>query len=105
LTGGTSHCSSSAQGKLSNGMSWSVWSSGGGGCIITYDEECAFKATWNNSGDFLARAGFQWNSTQTYDQLGTLTADYAFTKTGSGGGYSHIGIYGWSENPLVEFYG
>jgi endo-1,4-beta-xylanase len=104
LTGGTSHCSSSAQGTLSGGYSWSIWSSGSGGCIITYTQGCAFKATWNNSGDFLARAGLGWNSTQTYDQLGTITADYAYTKTGSGGGYSYIGIYGWSKDPLVEFY-
>lgn len=26
------------------------------------------------------------------------------TKTGSGGGYSYIGIFGWSLNPLHEFY-
>ena len=45
-----------------------------------------------------------WNSTKTYSQLGTISADFAFTKTGSAGGYSYIGIYGWSENPLHEYY-
>jgi endo-1,4-beta-xylanase len=104
LSGGTQHCSSAAQGYLSGGFQWSVWSSGSGGCITTYNTGCAFKATWNNSGDFLARAGYQWSSTQTYDQLGTISADYAFTKSGTGGDYSYIGIYGWSKNPLVEFY-
>jgi endo-1,4-beta-xylanase len=78
--------------------------SGSGGCITPYGVGAAFKATWNNSGDFLARIGFQWNSSQTYDQLGTISADYAETKTGSGGGYSFIGIYGWSQNPLREYY-
>ncbi len=104
LSGGTSHCSSNASGNMSGGYSWTIWSSGGGGCIITYNEGCAFKATWNNSGDFLARAGLGWNSTQTYDQMGTISADYAFTKTGTGGGYSYIGIYGWSKSPLLEYY-
>jgi endo-1,4-beta-xylanase len=104
LSGGTSHCSSQGQGNLSGGFAWSIWSSGSGGCIITYNAGCAFKATWKESGDFLARAGYQWNSTQTFSQLGTITADYAFTKTGTGGGYSYIGIYGWSQSPLVEFY-
>jgi endo-1,4-beta-xylanase len=104
LSGGTAHCSSTAQGSMSGGFQWSVWSSGGGGCIYTYNSGCAFKATWNNSGDFLARAGYSWNSTQTYDQMGTITADFAFTKSGNGGSYNYIGIYGWSKSPLVEFY-
>ena len=34
---------------------WTIWSSGSGGCLYTYNSGAAFKATWNNSGDFLAR--------------------------------------------------
>ncbi|MBN1575608.1 MAG: glycoside hydrolase family 11 protein [Chitinispirillaceae bacterium] len=105
LTGGKQHCSSNASGKMGGGYTWTIWSSGGGGCITTYDSSgCAFKATWNNSGDFLARTGLGWNETKTYSQLGTITADYAFIKKGSGGSWSYIGIYGWSNNPLVEYY-
>ena len=104
LSGGTQHCSSNSTGNVGSGFSYSIWSSGGGGCITTYGTGCAYKATWNNSGDFLAGCGFQWNETQTYDQYGTVSADYAYTKTGSGGGWSYIGIYGWSNNPLIEFY-
>jgi endo-1,4-beta-xylanase len=65
--------------------------------------DAKFSATWNNNTDFLARAGLSWNSTQTYDQLGTVSADYAETKTGSVT-FSFIGIYGWSVSPLVEYY-
>ena len=103
LTGGTQHCSSNASGTA-NSYTWTIWSSGSGGCMTTYGTGAAYKATWNNSGDFLAREGFQWDETKTYDQLGTISADFAYTKTGSGGGYSFIGIYGWSNNPLVEYY-
>jgi hypothetical protein len=103
LTAGTQHCSSSAQGTVGS-FGWSIWSSGSGGCITPYGNTAAFKATWANSGDFLAREGFQWDETKTYDQYGTVTADYAYTKTGTAGGYSFIGIYGWSNNPLVEYY-
>ncbi len=105
LTGGKQHCSRSASGKMSGGYSWTIWSSGDGGCMTTYDSSgCAFKATWNNSGDFLARTGLGWNETKTFSQLGTISADYAYTKKGSGGSWSFIGIYGWSNNPLVEYY-
>ena len=64
----------------------------------------AFSAAWSNSSDFLARIGLQWNNTKTYDQYGTISAQFAEKRTGSGGGYSYIGVYGWSTNPCVEFY-
>jgi len=103
LIAGTQHCSSNQTGTIGS-FGWSIWSSGTGGCITPYGNTAAFKATWNSSGDFLAREGFQWNETKTYDQYGTVSADYAYTKSGTAGGYSFIGIYGWSNNPLIEYY-
>jgi hypothetical protein len=103
LTPGTQHCSSNQTGKVGS-FGWSIWSSGSGGCITPSGNTAAFKATWSNAGDFLARMGFQWDETKTYDQFGTVSADYAYTKTGTAGGYSFIGIYGWSNNPLIEYY-
>jgi hypothetical protein len=64
----------------------------------------AFKATWDNSGDFLARVGLGLGSNKTYDKFGTFSADFAETKSGNAGGFSYVGIYGWSVSPLVEFY-
>jgi glycosyl hydrolase family 11 len=64
----------------------------------------AFSASWNNSGDFLAREGLNWSSPQPYTSYGTITAQFAEQKTGTAGGYSYIGIYGWSVSPCVEFY-
>jgi hypothetical protein len=82
-----------------------MWYSGSNGCMTPYEGlGGAFRATWNNSGDFLARMGQQWDETQTFQQLGTIGADIAFTKTGTGGSYSFIGVYGWSNDPLVEYY-
>jgi endo-1,4-beta-xylanase len=103
LTGGSQHCSSNASGTV-DGLAWLLWSSGSGGCLTTYGVGGALKATWNNSGDFLARIGLQWNETKTFDQYGVVSADFAYTKTGNGGGFSYIGVYGWSNNPLVEYY-
>jgi hypothetical protein len=103
LTPGTQHCSSNLTGKT-GGFAWSIWSSGSGGCITPSGNTAAFKATWNEAGDFLARMGFQWDETKTFDKYGTVTADYAYTKSGTAGSYSFIGIYGWSNNPLIEYY-
>src|SRR6185295_11128348 len=102
VTGGTVHNSANSSGTAA-GLTWTIWSNGSGGSITTYTTP-AFRATWNNSGDFLARLGLQWNATKTYDQYGTITAQFASKKTGTGGGYSYIGIYGWSVSPCVEFY-
>ncbi|HEX2669246.1 MAG TPA: glycoside hydrolase family 11 protein [Polyangiaceae bacterium] len=102
LTGGTTVQSSNKTGKAA-GLDWSIWSNGSGGSITTYSVP-AFSAAWNNSGDFLARLGLQWNASKTYDQYGTITAQFSYKKTGSGGGYSYIGMYGWSVTPCVEWY-
>jgi endo-1,4-beta-xylanase len=103
LTGGTKHCSSNMSGNVGS-YAWTIWSSGSGGCITPYGVGAAFNATWNNSNDFLARVGLSLGSNKTFDKFGTLAADYAETKTGSGGNFSYIGIYGWSVNPLHEYY-
>jgi hypothetical protein len=102
-SGGTSHCSSNQSGTVGS-QQWTIWSSGSGGCLITYGSSAAFSATWNNSGDFLARVGLSLGSNKTYDQFATIAADFAETKSGNGGGYSSIGVYGWSVSPLVEWY-
>jgi hypothetical protein len=101
LTGATPH-SGNSQGAAAS-LNWYLWSTYGTGSLTTYDTP-AFSAAWNNSGDFLARLGLKWDDTKTYDQLGTITAQFAETKTGAPPRYSYIGVYGWSLNPCVEYY-
>jgi endo-1,4-beta-xylanase len=103
LSGGTQHSSSNAQGTAA-GLSWSIWSNGTGGSITTYSLP-AFTAAWNNSGDFLARMGLEWGSSgRSLAQLGTVAAKFAETKSGTAGGFSYVGVYGWSVNPCIEWY-
>jgi endo-1,4-beta-xylanase len=101
-SGGTLHTGDS-QGGTGN-LAWNLWMNGNGGTLTTFSNTPAFRASWNNSGDYLVGFGLVWNSTQTYDQIGTISADYAETQTGTGGGYSYIGIYGWSVQPTIEYY-
>jgi hypothetical protein len=104
LSGGTQACQVNASGNV-DGQSWFMWYSGQNGCMTPVAGlGGAFRATWNNSGDFLARMGQFFGETQTHDQIGNIGADLQFAKSGSGGNYSFIGIYGWSNNPLVEYY-
>jgi hypothetical protein len=73
--------------------------------MTPYGVGAAYNATWDNSGDFVAREGFQWDETRTYDQYGTISADFAFAYTRTVPATSfYTGVYGWSNDPLVEFY-
>ncbi len=77
------------------------WLEAGNGTMTVYDNG-NFKATWSNCGDYLARVGFKYG---TYIDRATKNyiADYQFTKTGSAG-YGYIGAYGWTYEPIVEYY-
>ncbi len=103
-TGGTVHTSNST-GNAGNGYTYQYWSNGtGSGSMTVFGQEAKFSSNWTSVGDFLARVGLTWNSTKTPTALGTVTATFSETKSGGNGGFSYIGIYGWSENPLHEYY-
>jgi endo-1,4-beta-xylanase len=74
--------------------------------MTVFGVDATFKASFSGVKDFLGRIGPRWgtNSTTKYTQFAEMSADFAFTKTWTGGSYSFIGIYGWSTNPLVEYY-
>lgn len=95
---------SSVTGNIgSTGYHYEIWYQGGNNSMTYYDDG-TFKASWNGTNDFLARVGFKYNETQTHSQIGQLDAEFKFSKQGSAGGYSYIGIYGWTVDPLVEYY-
>ncbi|MBN2195415.1 MAG: glycoside hydrolase family 11 protein [Polyangiaceae bacterium] len=95
------HSGTYGQGGSGN-LAWWLWTNGAPGSLTTYGVP-AFSLAWDNSGDSLGRMGFEWgNSGKPYTDYGTVKADYVFTKSGSAGQYSFIGIYGWSNNPCVE---
>ena len=102
-TNGTQHKGNMQGGK--DNLAWQLWANNANNGSITTFSTPAFGAEWNNAGDYLARIGYEWgNAGKTYDTYGTITAQFAYKKTGTGGGYSYIGIYGWSTNPCVEWY-
>jgi hypothetical protein len=101
-TGGTKYCSNS-KGNAAGGYSYELWSDGtGSGCMTVYGSGAKFSATWTNAGDFLARIGLQFDQTKTPSQIGTLSSDFAETKTGNN--LVYVGIYGWTVSPLREYY-
>ena len=106
-SGGTTITSNCIR-SVGNGYVVETWSEMNNGSATVFGDkaDCAFKAEWDNSGDFLAQVGYyDAPATKTYTDLGEIYAVYNYSKTGDGGGiYSYIGIYGWTKNPLIEYY-
>ncbi len=103
-TGGQQYCSNT-KGNVAGGYSYELWADGvGSGCMTVYGVDAKFKATWTNVGDFLARVGLGFDQTKTPAQIGTISADFAETKTGGSAGLVYVGIYGWTVDPLREYY-
>lgn len=82
---------------------YEIWYQGGNNSMTFYDNG-TYKASWNGSNDFLARVGFKYDEKHTYEELGPIDAYYKWSKQGTAGGYNYIGIYGWTVDPLVEYY-
>jgi len=102
-TGGNTYSGTNVNGKA-DGLTYGIWTNGSGGSITVFTNAHAFSATWNNSQDFLAHVGLDFNSTKSYTAYGTILAQYVEKKSGTAGGFSSIGIYGWTHSPCVEWY-
>jgi len=61
-----------------------------------------FKCKWNNSGDAIFRTGKNFDEHLKHSQIGCIEVDYGISFFSQGGSY--IGVYGWTLEPLVEFY-
>ena len=82
---------------------YEIWYQGGNNSMTSYDNG-TFTAKWSGTNDFLARVGFKYNEDKTYEELGPIDAYFNWKKSGNAGGYNYIGIYGWTVDPLVEYY-
>jgi endo-1,4-beta-xylanase len=113
LTGGTTYTSNSGGNKPLPGSpyGYEMWTEGGNNNkLIWYGADqgggAAFRAEWNNPNDFLGRVGYYWGNGGKYTAYGNLCCGFNYTRSGrsTAGNYSYIGIYGWSRNPLIEYY-
>jgi hypothetical protein len=104
LSGGQQYCSNT-RGDAGSGYGYELWAEGSGsGCMTVHGVDATFSASWDGVEDFLARVGLDFDQTRTHSQLGTIYADFAETKSGSEEGLTYVGIYGWTVEPLREFY-
>ncbi|HEV2345079.1 MAG TPA: glycoside hydrolase family 11 protein [Actinocrinis sp.] len=79
----------------SGGNYYQMWSNGQGSACITLNSGTSYTSTWSGIGDFVAGVGWNPGSNHTISFSSTLSAS---------GGTTLISLYGWSTNPLVEYY-
>lgn len=92
---------------VQDGFRYEVWNqySQGEACI-TLGEGALFSGTWDSIQNYLARRGLGYDTTQLHQELGTFytTFDCEYHPRAELGGNSYLGVYGWTMNPLREFY-
>jgi endo-1,4-beta-xylanase len=83
------------------GYVYELWHDEGSTCI-TLNSGGAFSCEWSNVGNMLTRKGVRFDRTQTHQEIGDMTVDYGCTYQAEGNVYT--GVYGWTTDPLVEYY-
>ena len=78
-----------------SGMYYQMWSNGQGSACITLNSANSYSTTWSGIGDFVAGVGWNPGSGRTVSFSGSMH---------SSGGSTRVSLYGWSTNPLVEYY-
>ncbi|KAF3073318.1 hypothetical protein TsFJ059_005600 [Trichoderma semiorbis] len=79
----------------SNGYYYSYWNDGHAGVTYTNGGGGSFTVNWSNSGNFVGGKGWQ---------PGTKNKVINFSGSYNPNGNSYLSIYGWSRNPLIEYY-
>lgn len=102
-SGGKTYTGANVYGTI-NGLNYGIWTNGVGGTITVFPNINAFSASWNESKDFLAHLGLDFNTNKPYTAYGTITANIVEKKNGTAGGFSMIGMYGWMHSPCIEWY-
>ncbi|KAI1744950.1 xylanase [Xylaria scruposa] len=78
-----------------NGFFYSFWTDGQGS--VTYNNGAAgsYDVSWNNVGNFVAGKGWKPGSARVISYNGTWNGASV---------NSYLSIYGWTKNPLIEYY-
>ena len=84
-----------------DGYNYELWKDYGS-TSMTLNGGGKFECWWENIGNALFRKGKKFDCTQTYQQIGNISIDYGVDYQPNGNSY--LCVYGWTRDPLVEYY-
>jgi endo-1,4-beta-xylanase len=85
----------SNQTGTNGGMYYQMWTDGQGTACVLLTSANSYSTRWSGVGDFVAGVGWNPGSSKSVSFTSSLTAS---------GGITLVSLYGWSTNPLVEYY-
>ncbi|WP_081926907.1 endo-1,4-beta-xylanase [Pseudobacteroides cellulosolvens] len=91
---------SNATGTI-DGYNYEYWKDNGTG-TMTLNGGGTFSCSWSNINNILFRTGKKLGSTKAWQDYNGITIDYACNYQPNGNSY--MAVYGWTEDPLVEYY-
>ncbi|MDR0320115.1 MAG: glycoside hydrolase family 11 protein [Treponema sp.] len=87
-----------------DGYDYELWKNEGTFGRMVLGNSGTFSCRWNGTENALFRTGKKFGSTQTHSQIGNISLNYSASFLPSNTGVSYLCVYGWTVNPLIEFY-
>ncbi len=86
---------------IEDGYNYELWKDSGN-TKMELTGNGTFKCEWNNINNCLFRTGKKFDCTQNYKEIGNVRFDYEVDYHPDGNSY--LCVYGWTKEPLVEYY-
>lgn len=89
-----------------DGFRYELWNQNAQGtACMTLGEGALFSGEWDGILNYLARRGLGYNQTQEHQDIGYFYATYNCKyHPSAASGNSYLSIYGWTVDPLIEYY-